>query len=75
LLKGHPQGNQLPNQSKAEGTCNNQSPPPENIDKKADMLLNEVTFGPFQGTSLDKTLSHKDSYSKTDHQTKSDDNL
>ena len=50
----------------AEGTCDNQNPPPESIDKKADVPLRETTFGPFPGTSLDKILSHKDNYSTVD---------
>jgi hypothetical protein len=53
-------------EKKAKGTCDNLSPPPEKITKKADVPLNEVTFGPFQGTSLDKILSHKDTYSTID---------
>ncbi|MBA4407962.1 MAG: hypothetical protein Q8S54_11595 [Bacteroidota bacterium] len=57
-------------EKRAEGTCDNQSPLPENITKKADVPLNEVTFGPFSGTSLDKVLSHKDSYSSIDPVTK-----
>lgn len=57
-------------EKRAEGTCDNQSPPPENITKKADVPLNEVTFGPFPGTSLDKVLSHKDTYSTVDPITK-----
>jgi hypothetical protein len=60
----------LRTEKKAEGTCDNQSPPPENIDKKADVPLNEVTFGPFPGTSMDKILSHKDTYSTVDPVTK-----
>lgn len=57
-------------EKRAEGTCDNQSPPPENITKKADVPLPEVTFGPFPGTSLDKVLSHKDTYSTVDPVTK-----
>jgi hypothetical protein len=60
----------LRTEKRAEGTCDNQSPPPKSIDKKADVPLEEVTFGPFQGTSLDKVLSHKDTYSTVDPVTK-----
>jgi hypothetical protein len=56
----------LRTEKRAEGTCDNLSPPPEKITKKADVPLNEVTFGPFPGTSLDKVLSHKDTYSTVD---------
>jgi hypothetical protein len=60
----------LRTEKRAEGTCANQSPPPENITKKADVPLNEVTFGPFAGTSQNKVLSHKDTYSTVDPGTK-----
>jgi hypothetical protein len=60
----------LRTEKRAEGTCDNQSPPPKSIDKKADVPLEEVTFGPFPGTSLDKVLSHKDTYSTVDPITK-----
>jgi len=60
----------LRTEKRAEGTCDNQSPLPKSIDKKADVPLKEVTFGPFQGTSLDKVLSHKDTYSTVDPVTK-----
>lgn len=60
----------LRTEKRAEGTCDNQSPPPKSIDKKADVPLEEVTFGPFTGTSLDKVLSHKDTYSAVDPVTK-----
>jgi hypothetical protein len=60
----------LRTEKKAEGTCDNQNPPPQSIDKKADVPLKETTFGPFPGTSLDKVLSHKDTYSTIDPVTK-----
>jgi|APCry1669188910_1035180.scaffolds.fasta_scaffold01327_4 hypothetical protein len=60
----------LRTEKRAEGTCDNQSPPPKSIDKKADVPLEEVTFGPFLGTSLDKVLSQKDTYSTVDPLTK-----
>jgi hypothetical protein len=57
-------------EKKAEGTCDLKNDPPENINSKADVPLQEVTFGPFSGTSLDKVLSHKDTYSTVDPLTK-----
>jgi hypothetical protein len=60
----------LRTEKKSEGTCDNQNPPPESIDKKADVPLKETTFGPFPGTSLDKILSHKDTYTTVDPVTK-----
>jgi hypothetical protein len=60
----------LRTERRAEGKCDNQSPPPEKITKKADVPLEEVTFGPFTGTSLDKILSYKDTYSTVDPVTK-----
>lgn len=60
----------LRTEKKAEGTCDNQNPPPQNINKKADVGLKETTFGPFPGTSLDKVLNHKDTYSTVDPVTK-----
>jgi len=60
----------LRTEKKAEGTCDNQNPPPESIDKKADVSLKETTFGPFPGTSLDKVLSHKDTFTTIDPVTK-----
>jgi len=54
----------------AEGTCDNQNTPPENIEKKADVPLNEVTFGPFSGTSLDKVLINKGTITTIDPITK-----
>jgi hypothetical protein len=49
----------------AEGTCDNISSPPETNTRKADIPLKQ-TFGPFQGTSLDKTLTGKDSFTVID---------
>lgn len=60
----------LRTEKKAEGTCDNQNPPPQNINKKADVGLKETTFGPFPGTSLDKVLSHKDTFTTIDPITK-----
>jgi len=60
----------LRTEKKAEGTCDNQNPPPISIDKKADVPLEETTFGPFPGTSLDKILSHKDTFTTIDPVTK-----
>ena len=60
----------LRTEKKAEGTCDNQNPPPVSIDKKADVPLKETTFGPFPGTSLDKVLSHKDTFTTIDPVTK-----
>ncbi|MDO9253983.1 MAG: hypothetical protein Q7U54_00620 [Bacteroidales bacterium] len=60
----------LRTEKKAEGTCDNQSPPPVSIDKKADVGLKETTFGPFPGTSLDKVLSHKGTVTTIDPVTK-----
>jgi hypothetical protein len=57
-------------EEKAEGTCDLKSDPPENINKKTDVPLAEITFGPFPGTSLDKVLSHSDTYSTVDPLTK-----
>lgn len=60
----------LRTEKKAEGTCDNQNPPPEKIDKKADVPLKDTTFGPFPGTSLHKVLSHKDTFTTIDPVTK-----
>lgn len=60
----------LRTEKKAEGTCDNHNPPPESIDKKADVPLKETTFGPFTGTSLDKVLSQKDTFTTVDPVTK-----
>jgi hypothetical protein len=49
----------------AEGTCDNISSPPETNTRKADIPLKQ-NFGPFQGTSLDKTLTGKDSFTVID---------
>jgi hypothetical protein len=65
----------LKTEKKAEGTCDNQNPPPVSIDKKADVPLKETTFGPFPGTSLDKVLSHKDTYTNVDPVTKEKTNI
>ena len=54
----------------AEGTCDNQNTPPEIINKKADVPLNEVTFGPFSGTSLDKVLINNGKITTIDPVTK-----
>ncbi len=43
----------------ASGICKNINQKPKTITNKIDEGLNE-TFGPFTGTGLDKTLSHKD---------------
>jgi hypothetical protein len=56
-------------EKRAEGTCDIKTDPPENIDKKADVPL-IIVFGPFPGTSLDKILSHSDTYSTVDPITK-----
>lgn len=56
-------------EKKAEGTCDIKNDPPENINKEADVPL-VVVFGPFTGTSLDKMLSHNDTYSTVDQVTK-----
>ncbi len=55
----------LKTERRAEGTCDNKIDPPENVTKKADVPLIEI-FGPFSGTSLDKTLSQRNTISKVD---------
>jgi len=59
----------LKTEKRAEGTCSNENPPPDEITKKTDIFLNEI-FGPFNGTGKDKVLNQKETIIREDPVTK-----
>jgi hypothetical protein len=59
----------LKTEKRAEGTCSNENPPPDEITKKADIFLDEI-FGPFNGTGKDKVLNQKKTITREDPITK-----
>jgi hypothetical protein len=59
----------LKTEKRAEGTCSNENPPPDEITKKTDIFLNEI-FGPFNGTGKDKVLNQKETITREDPITK-----